>query len=102
MLQYWPLDPDRHAIRTKNLHTSRNTHIIPNNRYNQYTVDNIGDVLQYFRRTNILRLLVFLQNILMLAADRINKSDFYGRYGTVNYHSNLNIYIYIVIKDFPG
>ena len=38
-----------------------------------------------------LRLLAFLQNTLRSAADRINKSDFRGRYGTVNYHTVLNL-----------
>ena len=38
-----------------------------------------------------LRLLAFLQNTLRLAADRINKSNFRGRCGTVNYHTVLNL-----------
>ena len=37
-----------------------------------------------------LRLLAFLQNTLRSAADRINKSNFRGRCGTVNYHTLLN------------
>ena len=36
-------------------------------------------------------LLAFLQNTLRSAADRINKSDFRGRCGTVNYHTVLNL-----------
>ena len=39
-----------------------------------------------------LRLLAFLQNTLRSAADRINKSNFRGRCGTVNYHTLLNLY----------
>ena len=38
-----------------------------------------------------LRLLAFLQNTLRSAADRINKSNFRGRCGTVNYHTLLNL-----------
>ena len=38
-----------------------------------------------------LRLLAFLQNTLRSAADRINKSNFRGRCGTVNYHTCLNL-----------
>ena len=36
-----------------------------------------------------LRLLAFLQNTLRSAADRINKSNFRGRCGTVKYHTPL-------------
>ena len=46
-----------------------------------------------------LRLLAFLQNTLRSAADRINKSNFRGRCGTVNYHT---LFKFIVIKGFPG
>ena len=37
-----------------------------------------------------LRFLVFLQNTLRSAADRINKSNFRGRCGTFNFHILLN------------
>ena len=40
---------------------------------------------------NSLRLLAFLQNTLRSEEDRINKSNFRGRCGTVNYHTVLNI-----------
>ena len=48
---------------------------------------NLG-ILQADKR---LRLLAFLQNTLRSAADRINKSNFRGRCGTVNYHTLLHL-----------
>ena len=36
-------------------------------------------------------LVAFLQNTLRSAADRINKANFRGRCGTVNYHTLLNL-----------
>ena len=38
-----------------------------------------------------LRLLTFLQNTLRSTTDRINKSNFRDRRGTVNYHTLLNL-----------
>ena len=52
-----------------------------------------------------LRLLAFLQNTLRSAADRINRSNFRGRCGTVNYHTLLNVFfndrLSVVTNDRP-